>query len=877
MATNKVVYGNTTLIDLTTDTLTASVLGSGYTAHSRSGDQITGTANLDGAVWGNITGTLSNQTDLKGELDKKVLTKTKAQYDALPSVEKNDPDSIYFVPDYEDTSKTWVALDDTTTANDKVWSSSKISSELASTTRLDDSVTANDKSWSSTKIATELGKKYDMNDTVETDLADDDKFPFYDYSVSAKRNSTWANIIAKIKGALSAVATSGSYNDLSDKPTIPAAQVNSDWNASSGVSEILHKPTLGTAAAKDVPVSGNAGQTEVVLGSDSRLTDARNAADVYSWAKASEKPSYTASEVGAIPSTDKGANNGVASLGSDGKVPSSQLPSYVDDVLEYASVSAFPSTGESGKIYIALDTNKTYRWSGSAYIEISESLALGETSSTAYAGDKGKTNADNILAIQGLIPSGASSSNKLATASDIPSVPSAYTSNPSMDGTASAGSSGSWARGDHVHPSDTSKADNTTSFTEASTRANIASGETIPTILGKIKKYFSDLKDLAYIAKDGTSSTKYLKGDGTWDTPTDTKNTAGSTDTSSKIYLVGATSQAANPQTYSDNEVFAQNGVLSSKKLSPKCITALTGTGTAGQDKGSGSTNRYVPALWTFNQSITVADGEVYFIKIPVAGGTYGVWLSLNNGTNYYPVAISNSSGRFQTNSPINSVIAVSYESAGVCNCYAMAGADSRTDVTGCFRVVDSYDTTYSNMSTSELTTGTVTTSRVVRSDYLKSGINSLIDTKINALDVTGASNIAASKTIKSWSEADGKVNITTQDISITKSQISDFPTVDSTPTASSTNLVESGGVYSTMAHKIKRTGVTASEGSEVRIPASGTDSRITASSYVVPFCDDIDGRGVVVKSCVASTGYATITLGEAISNKNIGVIVINQ
>ena len=94
----------------------------------------------------------------------------------------------------------------------------------------------------------------------------------------------------------------------------------------------------------------------------------------------------------------KGENNGVAELDSNGKVPSSQLPSFVDDVLEYKSSSAFPETGESGKIYIAQDTNKTYRWSGSAYVEISQSLALGETSSTAYRGDRGKTAYDHAAA-----------------------------------------------------------------------------------------------------------------------------------------------------------------------------------------------------------------------------------------------------------------------------------------------------------------------------------------------------------------------------------------------------------------------------------------------------------------------------------------------
>ena len=92
-----------------------------------------------------------------------------------------------------------------------------------------------------------------------------------------------------------------------------------------------------------------------------------------------------------IPKSAKGTANGVAELDANGKVPSSQLPSYVDDVLEYSAKSSFPATGESGKIYVDTTTNKTYRWSGSAYVEISESLALGETDSTAYRGDRGKT------------------------------------------------------------------------------------------------------------------------------------------------------------------------------------------------------------------------------------------------------------------------------------------------------------------------------------------------------------------------------------------------------------------------------------------------------------------------------------------------------
>lgn len=85
---------------------------------------------------------------------------------------------------------------------------------------------------------------------------------------------------------------------------------------------------------------------------------------------------YTKTEVdsslaGKINTTAIGAANGVASLGADGKVPAAQLPSYVDDVLEYAATGNFPATGETGKIYVATGTSKTYRWSGSVYVEIS--------------------------------------------------------------------------------------------------------------------------------------------------------------------------------------------------------------------------------------------------------------------------------------------------------------------------------------------------------------------------------------------------------------------------------------------------------------------------------------------------------------------------
>ena len=102
--------------------------------------------------------------------------------------------------------------------------------------------------------------------------------------------------------------------------------------------------------------------------------------DLATWATADTKPSYNFSEIGGSVDVTKQLS---------GKIPEANLPSYVDDVLEYNSKSNFPMSGETGKIYVDISTNLTYRWGGSAYVEISPSLALGETSGTAYRGDYG--------------------------------------------------------------------------------------------------------------------------------------------------------------------------------------------------------------------------------------------------------------------------------------------------------------------------------------------------------------------------------------------------------------------------------------------------------------------------------------------------------
>ena len=164
-----------------------------------------------------------------------------------------------------------------------------------------------------------------------------------------------------------------------------------------------------------------------------------------------------ASDVKAIPTSQKGVANGVAELDANGLIPSSQLPSYVDDVVEYDTKTGFPTNGESGKIYIATDTNLQYRWTGTQYIEISSSLALGETSSTAYRGDRGKIAYDHSQKTSG---------------------------NPHKVTKNDVGLS---------HVPNVATNDQTPTFTESTTLTKLVSGEKLSVAFGKISKSITDL------------------------------------------------------------------------------------------------------------------------------------------------------------------------------------------------------------------------------------------------------------------------------------------------------------------------------------------------------------------------------------------------
>lgn len=121
------------------------------------------------------------------------------------------------------------------------------------------------------------------------------------------------------------------------------------------------------------------------------------------------------SKTGALVlASEKGANNGVATLDATGKVPAIQLPSYVDDVLEFTNFATFPATGETGKIFIAMDTNKQYRWSGSAYVEIVS--APGSTDSVAEGTTNKYFTENRVLAA--ILAGFSTATNAAVTAAD---------------------------------------------------------------------------------------------------------------------------------------------------------------------------------------------------------------------------------------------------------------------------------------------------------------------------------------------------------------------------------------------------------------------------------------------------------------------------
>ncbi|QLC65779.1 tail fiber domain-containing protein [Flavobacterium sp. LPB0248] len=187
-------------------------------------------------------------------------------------------------------------------------------------------------------------------------------------------------------------ATSSIQAQLNSKEPSLAAGTNSQYFRGDKTWQTLDKSAVGLRNVNDT-----ADTTKNVL-SATKLTTAR-AINGVSFDGSANITINATDSTARIASSEKGAANGVATLDASGIIPTSQLPSYVDDVLEFTNLTSFPATGETGKIYIAKDTNKTYRWGASSYIYITSGAVdsvAGKTGVVTLAkADVGLANVDN--------------------------------------------------------------------------------------------------------------------------------------------------------------------------------------------------------------------------------------------------------------------------------------------------------------------------------------------------------------------------------------------------------------------------------------------------------------------------------------------------
>ena len=174
-------------------------------------------------------------------------------------------------------------------------------------------------------------------------------------------------------------------------------------------------------------------------------------------------------------------------------------------------------------------------------------------------------------------------------------------------------------------------------------------------------------------------------------------------------------------------------------KVSRSRFDVQTGTGTAGQ--AGSSSKAYIPALWKFNLGMTPVAGDIITITVPVAGIASGVWMSVDNGAHYYPIAVNNKT-RLTTQYVINNQITLIYQANMVTTTYgtdtsgAPAGASTADLTSDRWCVLNYYDanTTYSALTSANMIAGTETTVRGVRADYLKAGLQGVL--KVTSGDV---------------------------------------------------------------------------------------------------------------------------------------------
>lgn len=197
-------------------------------------------------------------------------------------------------------------------------------------------------------------------------------------ALSGKANATHTHTIANVTGLQDAL------NDKMDVGSVSLGSLGitataAELNYMDGVTSNVQTQLNGKANSSHTHSIANVSGLQGALDAKAASSHTHSAANVTSGTF----------DIARIPSIPDSKITGISASKITGTIPAGNLPSYVDDVLEYDSKSVFPEEGEAGKIYIDKATNKTYRWGGSSYAEISASLALGTTSSTAFRGDYG--------------------------------------------------------------------------------------------------------------------------------------------------------------------------------------------------------------------------------------------------------------------------------------------------------------------------------------------------------------------------------------------------------------------------------------------------------------------------------------------------------
>lgn len=222
-----------------------------------------------------------------------------------------------------------------------------------------------------------------------------------DGALGSKADSVHTHAINDVTGLRDEIDGKSAISHTHVSSDVTDLQGKLDAKSNTGHTHEISNVTGLQTALDGKAALAHAHETSDITGLDSKISeiegDVAGKADSAHTHDAADVASGTLA-VDRIPSIPDSKIENVSASKLVGTIPTGNLPSYVDDVIEADDYDSLPPTGEAGKIYVDKETNKTYRWGGSAYVEISASLALGETSATAFRGDYGKTAYDHAQA-----------------------------------------------------------------------------------------------------------------------------------------------------------------------------------------------------------------------------------------------------------------------------------------------------------------------------------------------------------------------------------------------------------------------------------------------------------------------------------------------